>query len=122
MKEERVFFQSGEIKLEGLYQNFTGNNALIVSHPHPQHGGDMLNNVVETIVESYHEREYTTLRYNFRGVGASEGEYDNGVGEQEDVRAAIEYLSSMGKDNIDLAGYSFGSWVNALGLASFDKV
>ncbi|MBW1804506.1 MAG: alpha/beta hydrolase, partial [Deltaproteobacteria bacterium] len=55
-------------------------------------------------------------------VGASEGAHDNGVGEQDDVRAAIEYLSNLGIEQPDLAGYSFGAWVNAMGLTSYAQV
>ena len=88
--EKKVHFPSGNIGLEGICENLPGNRALIVSHPHPQHGGDMYNNVVETIIEAYHDKNFTTLRFNFRGVGDSEGEYDNGIGEQEDVSAAIQ--------------------------------
>ena len=64
---------------------------------------------------------YSTLRFNFRGAGGSEGQYDEGIGEQKDVGAALRYLSDLGKTSIDLAGYSFGAWVNALGLNRFDQ-
>ena len=61
---------------------------------------------------------YTTLRFNFRGVGNSQGSYGDGVGEQEDVRAAISYLTDLSINQIDLAGYSFGAWVNALAASN----
>jgi hypothetical protein len=80
----------------------------------------MNNNVVQSVLTAYREEGYTTLRINFRGVGQSEGRHDKGIGEQEDVRAALAYLHDLGKSSIDLAGYSFGSWVNAMGLESFD--
>jgi len=120
MKEERVFIQAGEVKIEGLVDNAPGEKAVIVTHPHPLYGGDMSNNVVETVVQAYRQKGYTTFRFNFRGVGQSEGNYDEGIGEQEDVRAGLSYLNGLGKSSIDLAGYSFGVWVNALGLKSFD--
>lgn len=120
MKEERVFIQAGEVKIEGLVDNAPGEKAVIVTHPHPLYGGDMSNNVVETVVQAYRQKGYTTFRFNFRGVGQSEGNYDEGIGEQEDVRAGLSYLNGLGKSSIDLAGYSFGAWVNALGLKSFD--
>jgi alpha/beta superfamily hydrolase len=82
----------------------------------------MHNNVVQTIISAYRLKGFTTLRLNFRGVGLSEGTHAQGIGEQEDVRSALAFLSEMGKPSIDLAGYSFGAWVNALGLASFDLV
>ncbi len=66
------------------------------------------------ITKTYQKMGYTTLRFNFRGVGNSQGSYGDGVGEQEDVRAAISYLADLSIYQIDLAGYSFGAWVNAL--------
>ena len=120
MKEERVFIQAGEVKIEGLVDNAPGEKAVIVTHPHPLYGGDMSNNVVETVVQAYRQKGYTTFRFNFRGVGQSEGNYDEGIGEQEDVLAGLSYLDGLGKSSIDLAGYSFGAWVNALGLKGFD--
>ena len=74
----------------------------------------MYNNVVESLVRVYQQAGYSTLRFNFRGVGSSHGEYGDGTGEQEDVRAALNCLWERGKQVIDLAGYSFGAWVNAL--------
>ena len=121
MTEEKVFFQAGDVKIEGLVHNATGEKGVVVTHPHPLYGGDMHNNVVETILQAYGDKGYTTLRFNFRGMGQSEGSYDEGIGEQEDVRAALAYLGGMGKTSIDLAGYSFGVWVNALGLKGFDQ-
>jgi alpha/beta superfamily hydrolase len=120
MTEDRVFFQAGDVKIEGLVHHAPGEKGVVVSHPHPLYGGDMHNNVVETLVQAYRDKGYTTLRFNFRGMGQSTGSYDEGIGEQEDVRAALAYLEGMGKTSIDLAGYSFGAWVNALGLKDFD--
>ena len=71
MKEERVFIQAGEVKIEGLVDNAPGEKAVIVTHPHPLYGGDMSNNVVETVVQAYRQKGYTTFRFNFRGVGKS---------------------------------------------------
>ncbi len=119
MAEERVFIYSGEMKIEGLINELPGEKAVVVTHPHPLYGGDMYNNVVESVVQAYREKSYTTFRFNFRGVGRSEGRHDQGVGEQDDVKAALAYLRELGKSSIDLAGYSFGAWVNALSLQSF---
>jgi len=93
-----------------------------MTHPHPLYGGDMHNHVVEAIVQAYRENNYTTLRFNFRGIGRSEGNHDNGGGERTDVRAAIEYLFGLGKTHLALAGYSFGAWVNALELENLKQV
>ena len=120
--EERIFFQSEGLKIEGLINEFPGDEAVVVTHPHPLYGGEMHNNVVEAVIAAYHQKDITTLRFNFRGVGQSEGNHGQGIGEQKDVRAALEYLNDLGKTSLDLAGYSFGAWVNAMGLESFDQV
>lgn len=122
MKEERVVFTSQKLTIEGLISESQGQKGVVVTHPHPQYGGSMNNNVVESVVQSYREKGYTTLRFNFRGVGRSGGVYDNGTGEQEDVRAAVAYLTQLGKTSIDLAGYSFGSWVNAHCIGDLNDV
>src|SRR4030042_3033214 len=122
MTEEKVIINSGKIRLEGLMKILPGDRGAVVTHPHPLYGGDMHNNVVEAVCRAYQEKGYSTLRFNFRGVGQSEGGYEEGIGEQDDVGAALDYLSDMGKEEIDLAGYSFGSWVNALGINRYKKV
>jgi len=113
MKEERVFFESEGLKIEGLIREGLGSKGVVVTHPHPLYGGEMHNNVVESLTRAYGKKGCTTLRFNFRGAGRSEGTYDEGKGEQADVRAAVAYLTQQGKAAIDLAGYSFGAWVNA---------
>jgi len=122
MTEEKVVINSGKIKIEGLLKALPGDKGVIVSHPHPLHGGDMHNNVVEAVCMVYQEHGYSTFRFNFRGVGRSEGAYDEGIGEQDDVEAALVYLADLGKKELDLVGYSFGSWVNALGLKKYREV
>ena len=114
MAEEQIFFDSEGLKIEGLLENLKGEKGVVVTHPHPLYGGEMHNNVVEAITQAYHGQGYSTLRFNFRGVGRSEGSYDDGRGEQEDVRAALKFLSGQGMSSFDLAGYSFGAWINAL--------
>jgi alpha/beta superfamily hydrolase len=122
MTEERIFIQVEDFNIEGLINESPGNKAVVVTHPHPLYGGEMNNNVVLSIVNAYHQNGYTTLRINFRGVGHSGGRHADGIGEQEDVRAAISHLSHMDKTAIDLAGYSFGARVNAMGLESYELV
>jgi len=118
MGEERIFFEAEGLKIEGLFENLGGERGVVISHPHPLYGGSMHNNVVKAVAHAYQEEGYSTLRFNFRGVERSEGDFGNGVGEQEDVKAA---LKTLGKKSMDLAGYSFGAWVNALGLAKFEE-
>jgi hypothetical protein len=122
MVEEPVHFEAIKIKIEALFCPMPGDMGVVITHPHPLYGGNMYNNVVESLFRIYQLAGYTTLRFNFRSVGASEGEYDNGIGEQEDVKAALHYLAHEGKKILHLAGYSFGSWVNALAISEVDTV
>ncbi|MEJ2364173.1 MAG: alpha/beta hydrolase [Deltaproteobacteria bacterium] len=122
MIEEPVFFESADIKIEGLLCSMPGDRGVVITHPHPLYGGNMYNNVVESLVRIYQLAGYTTLRFNFRSVGSSDGEYDNGGGEREDVKAALHFLREKGKKVLDLAGYSFGSWVNALAISEVNNV
>jgi len=111
--EQNISFNSENeaIKLEGLLARQSGKKGIVVTHPHPLYGGDMYNPVVDAIVGVFQKKGYTTLRFNFRGVGRSQGKYDDGDGEQRDVRAALAYLKNRSIEHLNLAGYSFGAWV-----------
>jgi uncharacterized protein len=88
------------------------NFVAVVCHPHPLFGGTMHNKVVYQAAKALHQRGASVLRFNFRGVGQSEGAYDHGQGEQGDVRAAIDYLADEFPGRpILVAGFSFGSSV-----------
>ena len=113
MAERQIFIPGGNLKLEALFDLVDGTAGVVVTHPHPLYGGDMHNGVVESIVRAYRSKGHSTLRFNFRGVGMSQGRYDEGRGEQEDVRSAVQFFASHGKTRVDLVGYSFGAWVNA---------
>jgi alpha/beta superfamily hydrolase len=110
---KRVTIMSEGFELEGLYNFKDEKKGVVVTHPHPLYGGDMYNLVVESIVHVYNMKGYSTLKFNFRGVGGSKGTYGTGVGEKKDVLSAVSFLADMGMEWIDLAGYSFGAWVNA---------
>ena len=110
--EERITFKSGPYQLEGYWRPGAENKGVVITHPHPLYGGTMRNPVVETVQSVYAQHGYATLRFNFRGVGDSQGDYDDGVGEQDDVRAAVAYLGQRDVTTVTLAGYSFGAWVN----------
>ena len=112
--EEKIIFLSDGHEIEALIDKNNSSKGVVITHPHPLYGGDMHNDVVVTICQAYQKKDYTTLRFNFRGVGSSQGSYSDGVGEQQDVRTAISYLKDMGTTHIELAGYSFGAWVNAM--------
>ena len=84
--------------------------AALVCHPHPQHGGTMLNKVVHRIARGLRRAGCVVVRFNYRGVNLSEGVYDHGVGEVEDARAALSFLLSRYPAlPVTLAGFSFGS-------------
>ena len=95
----------------------------IICHPHPLFGGAMGNKVVTTLERFFRERGFATLRFNFRGVGASEGVFDDGMGESEDLQAVAQFARRYFANlPLMLAGFSFGSFVaarmaNTLGAA-----
>lgn len=85
----------------------------ITCHPHSLHGGSMQNKVVTTCERALRELGLRTLRFNFRGVGASKGAYDNGIGEGEDLLAVVHWARQVRPvDEIWLAGFSFGAFVS----------
>lgn len=119
-REERISFKCGETHLEGRLRAFIGGDSgdyaamLILCHPHPLHGGDMDNQIIIAIRDAAWARHIGTFRFNFRGTGNSSGVHDNGIGEKDDVIAALDFLSShRGADCCDLfvCGYSFGAYV-----------
>ncbi len=112
--EDKIKFLSDGHEIEGRLEKNSLQKGVVITHPHPLYGGDMHNNVVNAVALVYRQNGYTSLRFNFRGVGNSQGSHGNGIGEQADVHAAVSYLADLGLEQIDLAGYSFGVWVNAL--------
>jgi len=116
MREEKVFIPSKGVQLEGLLsiqEALSMEGGVILCHPHPQYGGDMHNLVISTAVDAAYQEGFSTLRFNFRGVGRSGGSYGEGLGEREDVKAAIDTLfSALGHPGLPLIllGYSFGAW------------
>ena len=109
--EKNITFTADGLTLEGLLNHRTGaDEGVVIAHPHPLYGGDMYNPVVDAIASAYDKKGYTTLKINFRGVGKSQGDYDNGVGEQKDLLGAVACLEALGISRIDLSGYSFGAW------------
>jgi uncharacterized protein len=118
MMETKIRFESDDgVVLEGLLHKGKSGRGVAITHPHPLYGGDMDNNVVAIIRNAFVETGHSTLRFNFRGVGASSGTYGDGDGEQHDVAAALQALRGTGIPAADLAGYSFGAWVNARAAA-----
>ncbi|MCG8564499.1 MAG: alpha/beta hydrolase [Desulfobacterales bacterium] len=110
--EKKIWIPCGDFQLEAMHAQLEdGQGLAVVTHPHPLYGGNMDNPVVMTLVRAFQSSGYSTLRFNFRGAGRSGGIHDNGVGEVEDLKSVLQYMDS---DNVFLAGYSFGSRVNAL--------
>lgn len=126
MKPLPITFQCGEFKLEGLYYGLETKGpvpGVVVCHPHPLHGGSMNNNVTYAIADALVKSGVAALLFNFRGVGRSGGRHGGGTAEQEDVRAALDWLQgqqSVDKARLGLAGYSFGGGV-ALPVACADE-
>jgi len=116
--EEPITITSDTYTLEGLVQPSDCPHGIVITHPHPLYGGNMYNNVVETLARAYAAAGYTTLRFNFRGTGGSEGHFDEGQSEQADVMAATAWLHAEGMEAVDVAGYSFGAWVAALAVGA----
>ncbi|MBM09531.1 MAG: alpha/beta hydrolase [Magnetovibrio sp.] len=110
-----VFFNGPEGRIEGRYHHSKLTNAPIalVLHPHPQHGGTMGNKVVYTIYQNFVERGFSTLRFNFRGVGRSQGVFDNGQGELSDAATALDWMQGYNPNAkiCWIGGFSFGAWV-----------
>jgi alpha/beta superfamily hydrolase len=108
-----VTFPSGTLTLEGdLHGVKDATGCAVICHPHPQYGGDMDNSVVRAVASALVDSGHVTLRFNFRGVGASTGSYGSGVGEAEDLRAAVRFLHDhTAAQRVALAGYSFGAMV-----------
>jgi len=102
-------------RLEGKYFISENKHAPIalVMHPHPLHGGTMNNKVTYRIYESFVRCGFSVMRFNFRGVGNSQGEWDNGIGELTDAAAALDWLHNNNPHakGIWIAGFSFGAWI-----------
>jgi alpha/beta superfamily hydrolase len=100
--EEKITFMSDIYQIEGCLWKGSGDEGIVITHPHPLYGGDMHNPVVTTIAQAYQKKGFTVLRFNFRGAGNSQGAYADGRGEQEDVRAALVRLANFGIRHINL--------------------
>ncbi len=110
-----VIFAGPEGRLEGRYQRGRGENPplALVLHPHPLFGGSMNNRAVYELYNMFLRRGFSVLRFNFRGVGRSVGEYDQGQGELADAATALDFLQQLNPNApfAWVAGFSFGSWI-----------
>ena len=128
MNEICTRFACGNLTLEGKLGLPEGKGpfpAVVICHPHPLYGGSMDNNVVYGIYCALIEASISSFRFNFRGVGGSEGTYDKGNGEQQDVYSAIDFIAARNEidpDRIGLVGYSAGSGYSLLPGISDNRV
>lgn len=110
-----VIFTGPEGRLEGRYQKGTADTppVALILHPHPLFGGTMNNRVCYELYQMFLARGFSTLRFNFRGVGRSQGEYDHGQGELADAATALDYVQQLNPNApfAWVAGFSFGSWI-----------
>lgn len=110
-----VIFNGPDGRLEGRYHHGADENppVALVLHPHPQHGGSMNNKVVYALYRTFTQMDFSVLRFNFRGVGRSQGAYDEGTGELSDAASALDWLQSYNPDARAcwITGFSFGAWI-----------
>lgn len=116
---ERVTIQAGDLALEGILERPDDGGVwggAVVCHPHPLYAGNMHNNVVRHVAPVLAQAGLSALRFNFRGVGRSQGTFADGIGEQDDLRAALTFLAAadgMASKPLAAVGYSFGAAVVA---------
>ncbi len=110
-----VIINGPEGRLEGRYHHSKEPNApvALLMHPHPQHGGTMNNKIVYVLYHIFVRRGYSALRFNFRGVGRSEGIFDRGEGELSDAASALDWMQGYNPNARAcwVGGFSFGAWI-----------
>lgn len=110
-----VIFAGPAGRLEGKYQHSEQERAPIalILHSHPKYGGTMNQRIVYDAFYTFRKRGFSTLRFNFRGVGRSQGAFDNGVGELSDAASALDWLQANNPNSNQcwIIGFSFGAWI-----------
>ena len=110
-----VMFAGPDGRLEGRYHHSkeTGAPVALILHPHPLHGGTMNNRVTYSMYQSFQRLGCSVMRFNFRGVGRSQGDFDHGSGELSDAAAALDWVQSVHPEarSCWVAGFSFGAWI-----------
>jgi alpha/beta superfamily hydrolase len=120
-----TFFEGPAGRIEAILKEPAApvTRAAIICHPHPLFGGTMHNKVVFRIARAFQDRDFAVLRFNFRGTGRSQGEHDDGRGEQDDLRAAVKFIEEKFPGaELWLAGFSFGSAVMLRAAACDERV
>lgn len=110
-----IIFTGPEGRLEGRYHQAeqTGAPIALVLHPHPLYGGTMNNKIVYNIYHTFVNYGFSVMRFNFRGVGRSQGKYDEGIGELSDAATALDWLQQQNPEAATcwIGGFSFGTWI-----------
>lgn len=110
-----IIFPGPDGRLEGRYHQAEKKDApvALVLHPHPLYGGTMNNKITYMLYKNFAKAGFSVLRFNFRGVGRSQGKFDDGLGEMADAATALDYIQSQNEDGFTcwIAGFSFGSWI-----------
>ncbi|MDP2700138.1 alpha/beta hydrolase [Thalassospira sp.] len=110
-----VIFNGPEGRLEGRYHHNPADDSpvALILHPNPQQGGTMNNKLCFNLFNLFKERGYSVMRFNFRGVGRSQGIYDHGIGELSDAASALDWMQTYNANAREtwVAGYSFGAWI-----------
>lgn len=109
-----VIINGPEGRIEAKYQHIrSGAPIALVLHPHPEHNGTMNNKVTYALYRTFVSAGFNTLRFNFRGVGKSEGKFDNGEGELSDAASVLDWLQAYNPNasHCWIAGFSFGAWI-----------
>ncbi|MCB9978471.1 MAG: alpha/beta hydrolase [Rhodospirillales bacterium] len=110
-----IIFNGPAGRLEGRYTHSKtpGAPLALVLHPHPEQGGSMNNRVTHAMFQTMVQRGFSTLRFNFRGVGRSQGAFDRGEGELSDAAAALDWIQDLNPNapHVWVAGFSFGAWI-----------
>lgn len=110
-----IFFSGPEGRLEGRYYHSNTPNAplALLLHPNPEHGGTMNNKVTYMMFQAMKRRGFSVLRFNFRGVGRSQGTFDSGEGELSDAASALDWMQDLNPNApyVWIGGFSFGAWI-----------
>ena len=124
--KELLYINNGEVKLEAEYiqsERNQNNPVVLICHPHPQYGGNMYNNVVSGVFNRLYNDSISCLRFNFRGVGKSNGEHSDGTGELSDVKACVNFLiNDKNYKRIIICGYSYGAAMGSSVINYSDKI
>lgn len=126
VEKEILFIKNNELKLEAEYYQSKSNKKIpvvLICHPHPQYGGNMYNNVVSGVFNKLVSNDISCLRFNFRGVGKSNGTHSDGTGELADVKACIDFLiNEKNHERLIICGYSYGAAIGCSAINYSDKV